>query len=96
MGLQCRAELAVGRALRAVRASPFIERHMLFVSTKAGFVPEHLLKGLLSAGKIQESDVAAGGHCIHPACLRASLTQSLTSLSLGTVRAPTQPHLSNR
>ncbi|KAK9862643.1 hypothetical protein WJX84_010934 [Apatococcus fuscideae] len=80
-----RAELAVGRALRAVRASPFIEREMLFVSTKAGFVAEHLLKGLRSAGTIQDSDMAAGSHCIAPACLRASLTQSLTSLNLQTV-----------
>ena len=83
--MQCRAELAVGRALRAVRASPFIERNMLFVSTKAGFMPSHLLTGLQAAGSLKESDVAAGSHCISPACLQASLTQSLTSLSLQTV-----------
>ena len=84
--MQYRAELAVGRALRAVRASPFIQREMLFVSTKAGFMQDHLLKGLKSAGKLQDTDVAAGSHCIAPACLQASLTNSLTSLSLQTVR----------
>jgi hypothetical protein len=40
---------------------------------------------LLKAGKISAADVQSGS-CVHPACLKSSLTQSLAAMHLGTVR----------
>jgi len=61
-----------------------IQRAMLFVSTKAGYVDAELLA---AAGKAAAPpDVADGPHCIAPACLQASLERSLRLLRLATVR----------
>ena len=46
---------------------------------------EELRSRLLTAGKIAEGDVQGGSHCMHPACLTASLRQSLAALNLETV-----------
>ena len=40
---------------------------------------------LLKSGKIRAADVQ-GGNCMHPACLKSSLTQSLAAMHIGTVR----------
>ena len=40
---------------------------------------------LLKAGKIQDADVQSG-NCMHPACLKSSLTQSLAAMHIATVR----------
>ena len=43
------------------------------------------------------ADDLHGGNCIHPACLRASLEQSLVTLNVEAVRHPLEeiPHLGN-
>ena len=43
------------------------------------------MQELLKSGKIKAADVQSG-NCIHPACLKSSLTQSLTAMHLRTVR----------
>lgn len=82
-----RAEAAIGEAIQALRSGlgiSTIQRSMLFVSTKAGFIDAELLA---AAGKDAGSpDVADGSHCVHPACLQASLQRSLRQLKLSTVR----------
>ncbi|KAK9821777.1 hypothetical protein WJX81_000061 [Elliptochloris bilobata] len=81
-----RAEAAIGEAMQALRSGPgisTIQRTMLFVSTKAGFVDEELLAAAgIAAGS---SDVADGSHCVHPKCLGASLDRSLRLLKMSTV-----------
>ena len=61
-----------------------LTRDMLFVSTKAGFMDTGLLHELLSSNTISKRDVVHG-HCMHPACLEASLNLSLQRLNLETV-----------
>ena len=39
-------------------------------------------------GKIAATDVASGISCLHPACLQASLSESLAALNLETVCTP--------
>eukprot|EP00887_Chlorella_sp_A99_P002680 scaffold6.g2680.t1 len=79
-------ELAVGRALHALRSTSGVERDQLFVSTKAGFTGSpDAFSTLQAAGKISGSDVAGQVHCMHPACLADSLDESLRRLSLTTV-----------
>jgi hypothetical protein len=46
---------------------------------------DDLTKDLLAKGSIASSDLHSG-NCIHPACLRASLEQSLVTLNLEAVR----------
>lgn len=46
---------------------------------------DDLTKDLLAKGSITPSDLHSG-NCIHPACLRASLEQSLVTLNLEAVR----------
>jgi aryl-alcohol dehydrogenase-like predicted oxidoreductase len=58
---------------------------MVFVSTKAGFVDDATAKKLLEQGAVRKADVA-GGHCLHPACLKASVATSLERLQLHTVQ----------
>ena len=43
------------------------------------------MQELLKSGKIKAEDVQSG-NCIHPACLKSSLTQSLAAMHLSTVR----------
>ncbi len=45
---------------------------------------DDILGSLQAAGKIVASDVVSG-HCMHPACLEASLERSLESLGLEAV-----------
>ena len=82
-----RAEGAIGEAVQALRSGPgitTIQRSMLFVSTKAGYMDRELLS---AAGLAEGSpDVADGPHCVHPRCLGASLGRSLRSLKLTAVR----------
>ena len=82
-----RAEAAIGEAVQALRSGPgisTIQRSMLFISTKAGFMDRELLA---AAGMAEGTpDVADGMHCVHPRCLGASLGRSLRSLKLATVR----------
>ena len=80
-----RAEKAVGRALQTLIKMPGFSRDMLFVSTKAGFTDVQLLQRLLISEKVEAAEVQGGIHCIAPACLQASLDQSLASLGLQTV-----------
>lgn len=58
---------------------------MIFVSTKAGFVETDTLQQLLLKDHIFEDEVKGGVNCIAPACLKASLEQSLEALNLETV-----------
>ena len=75
----------MGRALQALRTVPGLTREMLFISTKSGFMNETLLAALLHKGRIKQTDVLSGSHCIHPTCLEASLERSLKAMNIGTV-----------
>jgi hypothetical protein len=46
---------------------------------------DDLVKDLVAKGSITPSDLHSG-NCMHPACLRVSLEQSLTTLNLEAVR----------
>lgn len=80
-----RAEVSVGRALRALRALGGATRDQLFVSTKAGYPPDGLLERLLAEGAVSPADVVGGVHSMHSAFLQASLNHSLASLGLAAV-----------
>ena len=80
-----RGQRAVGQAVLALMHSRKVGRDSLFFSTKAGFVDSLAMQELLSKRKISQTDVVAGAHCIHPACLEASLDNSLRDMHLDTV-----------
>lgn len=99
--LSCSAclQVAVGQALtvlREVRAitgiSGMTGREMVFISTKAGYVSPELTQALLERRQIGDSDVVGGMHCMHSACLAASLARSLRVMNLDTVRLQQHPH----
>ena len=75
-----KAERTIGAVLRTLINDPGepLARDEIFVSTKAGYVPEDsdigrpaavLLEDLKNEGVIEDSDVAAGIHCMHPGFL---------------------------
>lgn len=85
-------QVAVGRALSVLRGVSAISgiagmtgREMIFLSTKAGFVAAAQAKALLQNAAISDADLVQGIHCIHPACLEASLVRSLTNMHVETV-----------
>lgn len=80
-----RAQKAVGQAVLALMYSRKVARDSLFFSTKAGFTEPAALQDLLSRRRISQNDIDGGMHCIHPACLGASLDQSLRDMRLDTV-----------
>lgn len=80
-----RGEKAVGHALTALRHKLGLTREMLFISTKAGFLQDDVKHQLIKQKKITEQDIVGGSSCLKPACLEASLQQSLNSLALDTV-----------
>jgi len=59
-------------------------------STKAGFIADDIADNLLvkteKYGGISKGDIV-GGNCIHPNCLKASLSRSLVALHIGSVSA---------
>lgn len=85
-------QASVGQALQVLRGVHYITgipgmtgREMIFITTKAGFMSEQQWKPLIEGGKIKEHDVIQGQHCIHPACLEASLERSLKAMNIETV-----------
>ncbi|GIL80451.1 hypothetical protein Vretifemale_9662 [Volvox reticuliferus] len=93
-----RAETSIGAALASLLAgtvtgdflqeseySQDITRSMLFISTKAGFTDESLVRKLVQARKLGPSDVS-GGHTLDPEYIIASVEASLERLNLKTVR----------
>eukprot|EP00877_Chromochloris_zofingiensis_P007465 jgi/Chrzof1/2972/Cz12g06160.t1 len=90
-----RAESTVGKALSlllaGIHASDFakgradVTRDALFISTKAGYLSPTLQQTLLTKGLISHGDVVGGGHCMAPACLRASVEESLEKMNIETV-----------
>mmetsp|Transcript_37908 Transcript_37908/g.67958 ORF Transcript_37908/g.67958 Transcript_37908/m.67958 type:complete len:331 (-) Transcript_37908:951-1943(-) len=83
---QGRSEAMVGAALGSLIKVGSISREMLFIGTKAGFFSDapDFKEQARAAGEVPEG-VVLNGHCIHPACLKASLTTSLTRMGLETV-----------
>ncbi|GIL80448.1 hypothetical protein Vretimale_16092 [Volvox reticuliferus] len=92
-----RAETSIGAALASLLAgtvtgdflqeseySQDITRSMLFISTKAGFTDESLVRKLVQARKLGPSDVS-GGHTLDPEYIIASVEASLERLNLKTV-----------
>ncbi|KAA6425596.1 MAG: hypothetical protein FRX49_04493 [Trebouxia sp. A1-2] len=75
-----RGERAIGYALTALHEQLGLTREMLFISTKAGFLQDEVKHQLLKSRDIAEGDMIGGSSCLHPACLQASLMQSLQSL----------------
>ena len=59
-------------------------------STKAGFIADDIADNLLvkteKYGGISKGDIV-GGNCIHPNCLKASLSRSLVAMRIGSVSA---------
>ncbi|DBB14762.1 TPA: hypothetical protein ACH3X3_004374 [Trebouxia sp. C0006] len=80
-----RGERAIGYALTALHDQLGLTREMLFISTKAGFLQDEVKNQLLKSRDVAEGDVIGGSSCLHPACLQASLMQSLQSLRVNTV-----------
>jgi hypothetical protein len=81
-----RGELAIAQGLTMLRDNVKLgfRRDMLFFSTKAGYCTPSLLAQLLNKKLIKDTDVV-DGHCIHPACLKASIKGSLERLNIRTV-----------
>ncbi|PNW84034.1 hypothetical protein CHLRE_04g218500v5 [Chlamydomonas reinhardtii] len=92
-----RAEAAVGAALDSLLAGASVRdflqdgayaadvtRGMLFISTKAGFVDEALVRQLVKDKALSRKEVVSG-HSLAPAYLRASVEASLERLNLHTV-----------
>lgn len=80
-----RAEVAVGRALRALRLTGGGSRDQLFISTKAGYAPNReILREMIDEGAINAQDVS-GSACMHPHWLERSLERSLEVLQVQTV-----------
>jgi aryl-alcohol dehydrogenase-like predicted oxidoreductase len=85
-----RGERAVGAALAQLRsvaargdARLAVSRGALLLCSKAGFLPPALLAPhSLPAAAVAET---VNGHCIHPACLRASLARTLSNLNVATL-----------
>ena len=80
-----RGQEAVGQAVLALMQSSKVSRDSLFFSTKAGFIDPAAKQELLSKGKLSQTDIAGGVHCVHPACLQVSLDASLQAMHLDTV-----------
>ncbi|DBB01812.1 TPA: hypothetical protein ACH3X1_000424 [Trebouxia sp. C0004] len=78
-------ERAIGYALTGLHEQLGLTREMLFISTKAGFLQDEVKHQLLKGRDIAEGDIIGGSSCLHPACLQASLRQSLESLQVNTV-----------
>lgn len=62
--------------------------------SKSGFIPvdqdngttgEQMIEQLVRTGKMSESDVAGGVHCMHPAFLEDQLSRSLSNMQVQTV-----------
>lgn len=97
-----RAESTVGKALSlllaGIHASDFakgradVTRDALFISTKAGYLSPTLQQTLLTKGLISHGDVVGGGHCMAPACLRASVEESLEKMNIETVSSCPYEH----
>ncbi|GLC52659.1 hypothetical protein PLESTB_000654400 [Pleodorina starrii] len=92
-----RAESSIGAALDSLLAGAAtrdflaeqqyfsdVTRSMLFISTKAGFTDEALVRELVQAKQLDRR-AASGGHSMAPAYLVASLNASLARLNLQTV-----------
>jgi aryl-alcohol dehydrogenase-like predicted oxidoreductase len=67
---------------------------MLFISSKAGYVPEDadrgipssvLIEQLIDDGQIEKEDVAGGIHCMHPNFLKHQLDASRDNLGVETI-----------
>jgi aryl-alcohol dehydrogenase-like predicted oxidoreductase len=86
-----RGEVAVGRALKALRLMGGCRREHLFISTKTGVAPSpQVLSDFVASfdgsGDVTQADIYEGGlSCWHPLWLEASLNRSLEALQLDTV-----------
>lgn len=85
-----KAERTIGQALKYAE----VERDEIFVSTKAGYIPDDADNGIPAASLIQDlkdqelitdEDVAGGIHCMHPNFLAHQLDASKKNLGLGTI-----------
>ena len=75
----------VGHALGLLRGYSGLTREMVFLSTKAGFLSQADVDGLLQSRAMDAGDLVQGTHCLHPACLDFSLKRSLARMNVGTV-----------
>ncbi|GIL60268.1 hypothetical protein Vafri_14898 [Volvox africanus] len=92
-----RAETSIGAALASLLAGSStvsflqeseytrdITRSMLFISTKAGFTDESLVRKLVQEKKLNRREVS-GGHTLDPEYIIASVNASLERLNLQTI-----------
>ena len=84
---------SVGQAFSVLRNIPGLSRDMLFVTTKAGFVDKATADALLQSRAVDAGDLVQGVHCLHPACLEASLKRSLARMHLVSVRCCCLPRI---
>jgi aryl-alcohol dehydrogenase-like predicted oxidoreductase len=91
-----KSERTIGQVLRQLlqHQKTELQRDEIFVSTKAGYVPDDadngipaklLIDTMIEEGKITEKDVAGGIHCMHPNFLANQLEASRKNLGLNTI-----------
>jgi len=85
-----KSERTIGQALKYAN----VERDEIFVSTKAGYIPDDadngipattLIQDLKDQNLITDDDIAGGIHCMHPNFLDHQLQASKKNLGLNTI-----------
>ena len=87
-----KAERTVGRILTALESKYGIDREQLFITSKAGYIPEDaeneitqraMIEMLIKDYEVPEKEIVQqSGHCLHPIFLKKSLEDSLERLNL--------------
>jgi len=87
-----KSELTLGKILTTLSSKYQVTRDQLFITSKAGYVPEDaqnmisqraMIEKLVQEENIPEQDfVAESGHCLHPKFLKRQIEDSLQRLNL--------------
>jgi aryl-alcohol dehydrogenase-like predicted oxidoreductase len=87
-----KSEKTIGKVLTVLQNKYDIDREQLFVTSKAGYIPEdatelisqrEMIEKLVTIVGVPDSDIVREtGHCMHPLFLDHSLEESLSRLNL--------------
>jgi len=89
-----KSERTIGKILTTLHSKYQVNRDELFVTTKAGYVPEdgqrmvsqrEMIERYIDKGVPADSFVRESGHCLHPKFLKMSVEESLERLNLQTL-----------